>query len=338
MKERTSLARYRPVLTIVVIGTLMASLFVASYSIALGRPVPRHVPTGIVGDQAREPALVEALQQATGGGLDLRPYPSVPAVTAAMNRQVISAALVLEPGRPRLLVCSACGASVAQILMRAAEQVNEQLAPGAAPPLRVTDVRPLPLNDPLGLVSFYVSIAATVLGFVGVFQLRQHAPHLSLREWLAVIAVLALVGGFSLTLVVDPLLHALDGPFLELWAGLAAQIAVAALFNSTMLVLFGRWAIIPTWLMFIAFGNAWSGGAVAPPLLPRVYAFVGRFMPSGATVNILHNAAYFRNAQPVEPMVVQALWLVGCLVALLVSVRVTGRRPTGKPTHPVTGS
>ncbi|MCW2638701.1 MAG: hypothetical protein JWP76_1007 [Dactylosporangium sp.] len=246
MNDPTAREAYRAALVIILIGTAMASLFVASYSLALGRPVPRHVRTGLVGDPAREPALVDELEEVTGGGLKFR----------------------------------------ALVLQRAAEQVNEQLAPESAPPLRVVDVRPLPPNDPLGLVSFYVTIAATVLGFVSMFQIRQHASGLSLRAWLAFIGVLAVVGGLALTLVTGPLIHALPAPFPELWAALAAQIAVAALFNSTMLVLFGRWAIIPTWLMFITFGNAWSGGAVAPALLPSLYAFVGRFMPSGATVSI----------------------------------------------------
>jgi hypothetical protein len=328
--DQTARGAYRAALVVILIGTAMASLFVASYTLALGRPIPRHVQTGLVGDTAREPALVDALEEATGGGLKFRRYPSVSAAETAINRHQISAALVLGPGRPQLLISSASGASISLVLQRAAEQVNDQLSPESAPPLRIVDVRPLPPTDPLGLNSFYVSIAATVLGFVAMFQIRQHASGLSLREWIAFIGILAAVGGLALALVTGPLLHALPAPFPELWAALAAQIAVAALFNSTMLVLFGRWAIIPTWLMFIAFGNAWSGGAVAPALLPAVYAFIGRFMPSGATVSILHNAAYFRQTQQVEPFVVQGLWLVGGLAALMISVRVLRRTPAGK--------
>jgi hypothetical protein len=334
VSEQTARGAYRAALVILLIGTVMASLFVASYSLALGRPVPRHIPTGLVGDPARRPAIVDTLEEATDGALDFRPYPSVSAAETAIGEQKILAALALGSDRPQLLISSASGASVALVLQKVAEQVNDQLAPDGVPPLRVVDIRPLPPNDPLGLNSFYVTIAATVLGFVVMFQIRQHASALSLRDWLAVVGVLAVFGGLALTLVTGPLIHALPGPFPELWGALAAQIAIAALFNSTMLVLFGRWAIIPTWLMFIAFGNAWSGGAVAPSLLPAVYAIVGRFMPSGATVAILHNAAYFRHAQQIKPVVVDALWLVGCLVALVIAVRALRRNPTGKPLDP----
>src|SRR5205085_11029656 len=101
--------------------------------------------------------------------------------------------------------------------------------------------------DPQGLGSFDVTLAATILGFVTMFQLRANARGMRLRDWLACILVLAAVGGLTLALVVDPLLGALRGSFGELAAALGAQIAVAALFNATMLTLVGRWAIIPTW-------------------------------------------------------------------------------------------
>jgi hypothetical protein len=88
-----------------------------------------------------------------------------------------------------------------------------------------------------------------------MFQLRANAPGLKFRDWLAAIAVLAIAGGLVLAVVVDPLIAALHGPFPELWLALAAEVAVAALFCSTMLVLVGCWAIIPTWTLFVILGT-----------------------------------------------------------------------------------
>ena len=103
--------------------------------------------------------------------------------------------------------------------------------------------------------------------------------------------------------------------------------AATALFCSTMLVLVGRWAIIPTWTLFVILGNTSSGGAVAQPLLPPFYAFIGRFLPPGATVSIVRTAVYFRRDRHLEPFIVQAVWLVGTLAALLISARRLGRGP-----------
>lgn len=59
----------------------------------------------------------------------------------------------------------------------------------------------------------------------------------------------------------------------------AVVIVAAASFASVMLVLIGRWAIVPIWLFFVALGNSSSGGAVATPLLPRPFVFVSQWLP-----------------------------------------------------------
>ena len=130
-----------------------------------------------------------------------------------------------------------------------------------------------------------------------------------------------------LALITDPLLQALPGPFAELWAALAAQVAAAALFNSAMLTLIGRWAFIPTWGLFIAIGNAASGGAVAPPLLPAFYRFAGRFLPNGAAVETIRNAVYFTGHQHLEPVLVEASWITGALGLLLIAAARRHRTP-----------
>jgi hypothetical protein len=323
------LSIYRTGQVVVVIGTLLASLFVASYSIALGRPVPHHIPTGIVGNAEQHPALIDALQQQVDGALEFHQYPSRAAAEAAMNHQTMKAALILGPQPPLLLVSTAASAPVAALLAAAVERVGQQLAPNAGAPLHAVDIRPLPRTDPNGMIGFYVTFAATILGFSVMFNLRAHEPQLSPRAWLAFIGVLAVVGGLALTVVAHQVVGALRGPFLGIWAAVAAQIAVTALLTSTMIVLLGRWAIIPAWLLFTAVGNPSSGGAVAAPLLPKLYGFFGMYLPTGATVAIVHNVVYFHDAQHLRPIVVLAVWLVGSLAALLISVRVMRWSPTG---------
>lgn len=312
----------RNALVIIAIAVVMAALFAASYSLALGRATPHHITVGLVGRPAQRPALIGALERATRGGLTFRPYGSAAAAQQAIGQQAAYAALVPGPGRPQLLISSASGASVARVLDQAAE-----LAQGAGQPVRVVDLHPLPPADPQGLISFYVTLAASFVGFVTMLQLRGNAAGLSLRGWLASIAVLAITGGLVLALVADPVLGALRGPFPELWLALGAEVAVAAVVCSTMIVLIGRWAIIPTWLLFVILGNTSSGGAVAPPLLPQPYAFIGRFLPPGATVGIVRTAVYFRHQQHLEPFAVQAGWLACGLAALLISVRLLRRGP-----------
>ena len=314
---------YRNAVVVMAIAVTMVSIFAVSYTLALGRPTPHDIPAAVVGQPARRPGVIPALEAATGNGLRLTAYPSLARAEHAISEQRIYAALALQDSRPRLFVASAAGTSVARVLEKAAQAVPAR----AGGPLQIVDLHPLPPTDPQGLVSFYATLAATILGFVTMFQLRAHAESLSLRAWLVCIVVLALVGGLVLALITDSFLQALRGPFLELWAALAAEVAAAALFNSAMLTLIGRWAIIPTWGMFVAIGNAASGGAVAPPLLPAFYRFIGRFLPNGATVETVRNAVYFTAHQHLEPILVEAAWITGALVLLLIAAERRGRTP-----------
>ena len=308
---------------IIGLGVVTGGLFCAAYSLALGRATPHQIDVGLVGRPAERPALVGALERATNGALAFRAYPSAVAAETAINKQAEYGALVLSPGTPRLLLSSASGASVAQVLQQAATRASQALDE----PIPIVNLHPLPPGDPSGLVVFYATLAASIVGFVVMFQLRANVPGISLSRWLGLIAVLAIGGGLILALVVDPLINALSGPFAELWYALGAEMAVAALICSALIVLVGRWAIIPVWLLFVVLGNTSAGGAIAPPLLPPAYAFIGRFLPPGATVNIIRTAAYFRHDQHAEPFIVQAVWLVCGLGALLICVRLLGRQP-----------
>ena len=116
-------------------------------------------------------------------------------------------------------------------------------------------------------------------------------------------------------------------PFPELWLLVSLQIAIAALFNSAMLVLMHRWAIIPTWVMFILLGNTSSGGAVSASLLPQPFAFLNHALPAGSAVSAIHSAAYFPDSQRVLPYVVLGGWLVVTLAALVFFSHKLGRSP-----------
>jgi hypothetical protein len=277
---------------------------------------------GLVGRPAERLALVGALERAAGGGLVFRPYPSALAARTAIDQQAEYGALVLGPGPPRLLLSSASGASVARVLEQAAARASQALGE----PIPIVDRHPLPPGDPSGLAEFY-DTAATVVGAFTMFQLGR-----SYREYRSAVAADRSARG-DWRAGAGACGGACDQRAAravpELWYALGVR-AVAALISSALIVLIGRWAIIPTWLLLIVLGNTSAGGAVAPPLLPPLYAFVGRFLPPGATVNIIRTATYFRHDQHAGPFVVQVTWLVCALAALLISAALLERRP-GRP-------
>ena len=237
---------WRKVATVLTIAILMTSAFAAAYTIALGRPFPHHLPIGVVGEPT--PQLLAELQ-VREHEFDMRAYPSRADAIEAIDSQRVTAIIDADARPPQLLVSSASDPSASRALTQLDQAVPQSYR------LQVVDLHPLPPEDPSGLATFYVVIAATILGFVTMFQLRANVKTLTLGKWLVCVGVLTVVGGLALALIASLVLRSLQTPFAQLWLLLSLQVAVAAMFNSTMLVLMHRWAIIPTWLTFILLGN-----------------------------------------------------------------------------------
>jgi hypothetical protein len=294
---------------IALIAIVLGCLFILTYSLALGDPVPRGIDAGLVGNPGAQPRTVDALEKVAGGKLDFSRYPSVRTALQAIDEQRVYAALDLTSTRPTLYVATAAGASVARVLERIY---------ATDPTVRVIDTHPLASTDPNGLDLFYRMLVATIIGFITVFQVLAHAGRLAPRHHAVFMLCLAVAASFALTLVGGALLHGFAASQPEEWGILAVHILAVSSFASLMTVLLGRWAIVPTWLFFVILGNSSSGGAVSPPLLPAPFAFISQWLPSGATVTALRDAVYFDAYQHLRPIAVLALWATVLFAAWLV--------------------
>jgi hypothetical protein len=301
---------------IAVLATVLGALFVTTYSLALGDPVPHQIDAALVGDPASDRETVNAVQAVAERALRFTRFASVRGALRAIDEQQVYAALDLSSPRPTLYVASAAGASVARLLEEVA--VTD-------PRVRVLDAHPLAPTDPNGLDIFYLMLVGTIIGFLTVFQVRANAGGLPLRHWTAFVVSFALAASLVLTLLDGPILNRLDIPVLGVWGILAVHILAVASFASVAVVLIGRWAILPVWLFFVVLGNSSSGGAVSPPLLPAPFAFVSQWLPSGATVTSLRDAIYFPGYQHARPLLVLTAWAAMLFVAMLIA---SGRRRT----------
>jgi hypothetical protein len=292
-----------------VLAIVMGSLFVITYTLALGDPVPHRIDAAVIGNPASHARAVNALERVADDGLRFTRYPSLAAAQQALHQQKVYAALDLTQPTPHLYLASAAGASVARVLERVAFTDAR---------IRIVDTHPLAPADPNGVDIFYLVLISTIIGFITVFQVRANGGALPLRHWRRFVVAFALATALVLTLVDGPLFHRLALPVTESWGILTLQVLTAAAFTSTMVVLVGRWAILPTWLFFVVLGNTSSGGAVSPPLLPRPFALVSEWLPSGAAVTSLRNAVYFHSYQHAQPIAVLAAWAAASFAAMLV--------------------
>ena len=132
---------------IAALAIVMGSLFVTTYTLALGDPVARRIDAALVGDTRGNAGTVKAVQEVADNSLDFTNYESLAAARDAIDRQRVYAALDLTSARPTLYVASAAGASVARVL----EKIS-----AVDPSVRVVDTHPLASTDPSGLDIFYL--------------------------------------------------------------------------------------------------------------------------------------------------------------------------------------
>jgi hypothetical protein len=307
-----------PALVVTVIVTVIAALFAGAYSWAMGDPQPHDVPIGLVSDSRPAADLAAELQARTGTTFDVRSFATESDAEAAIRLQHIYGALVEQPdGTVRLYVSSASGSSVARLLEADAPRLQESIDRTVT----VIDTHPLAPRDPNGLVLFYMSLAAVVIGFVGAIQTRVNAAKLTLAGELFWDVVRSALGGFAIAFMVGPLLGILPLPLLPVWGVLAMTMLVAgATYSFWRVLIGGRWAMLPTWIVFVLISNPSSGGAVAPELLPPFYQFMGRWLPTGAAVRAVRDLTYFPGDLHAEPYIVLTAWLVVSL-GLFIAVR-----------------
>ncbi|WP_327699111.1 ABC transporter permease [Streptomyces sp. NBC_00459] len=308
---------YLPASVLVLIVSAAAALFAGAYSYSSANPVPHRVPIAVVGSSAQDTAFVQELDRRMGTTLDARSYDTTAAARHAIDEQHAFAVLDAGRGSATLDVASASGVSIARLFDEAAPTAAESLGH----PVTVTDLKPMQDSDPQGLALFYTSLAAVIIGFLGSVQLGIHARGLKPAERLAFTAAYCLLGGLLIHLAVDPLLGSLDMPFPGSWLVLALTMFTGAMVFTAFSSLLGRWAMLPTWGLLLLLGNPNSGGTVAWPLLPPFLAFIGRWLPPGASVSAQRDTIYFPGHQHAEPILVLAAWSIAGLLTYVLRER-----------------
>ncbi|HVX44171.1 MAG TPA: hypothetical protein VHC49_09800 [Mycobacteriales bacterium] len=299
---------------VLVVGVFVLQvLFIASYTGALHKPTPHHVPIAVVGPPPVAGPARQQLAAAAKSAFDLRTLPSTGAARQQLRTRHIYAAYVPNPrGRTdTLLVASAASSAVEQL-------VREQL--GAAVQkqgrsLQVRDVIPVQSSDPRGLAGFYTAVGWVVGGYLVAALLgllRGSSPD-NRRLGLARTATFCgfgVAGGLVSALILGPATDIITGHTLAL-AGLGmlttAGVAMATAAAESLLGIAGIGLAI---LVFVVLGNPSSGGPYAYELLPGFWRAVGPWLPPGAATTAIRNVVYFDGNALAQPIGV----LVGYLV------------------------
>jgi hypothetical protein len=304
----------RPLLAPLVVALTLLLACTGLYTAAYQDPKPHDVPLGVVGPPARSAELQVALDRAAPGGFDVRPYADEASARLDLLDTAVQGVLLTKGHGLRALVTGAYGKAPTDAVRVAFEKV----AAASRSPLAVQDVAPLPANDSRGLSSVFVvfGLLTPALSFGALLAVL--GTGLAARaRWLGLIGFAA-TGGMLSALTADGLVGALSGAFWPL-AGVTALVilgvsgAVHGLVRSL-----GLPGLLLAVLGFLVLGQASSGGAVTPLLVPDALGAVSGWLPPGAGVAAVRNVVYFDGAAIAGPLVLLAGWAVAGLALDLV--------------------
>lgn len=265
------------------------------------RSAPRGLDIAVVGSAAAAQQVAAALDGAQPGAFDVTAVRDADAARRAVRHRDVVAALV--PGDPVTVVTAGAGSlAVAQLAQGAAAAL-----PAAAPAV-VQDVAPLPAGDPRGVVLAGGLLPLVIAGLALGASIGLQRTGTVVRLLAAVLG--AALSGLLLVAVLQVWLDALGGSYLLNAGAVALAVAAVALPVLGFVALLGPLGIGLAGVIMILLGNALSGAATSPHLLPTGFAQLGQLLPAGATGSLLRSTSGFGGTGATAPALVLAAWAV----------------------------
>lgn len=161
-------------------------------------------------------------------------------------------------------------------------------------------------------------VGLTVL--LGILLLAFALPAVSAHRLIAV-GLFAVVGGFTLTAILEYVIGTLDGNYLLTSLGAMLGIAATAMAVIGLKELLGNPGLAVAGVLLILLGNPLSGLASAPEMLPTPWGTIGQLLPPGATGSLIRGLAFFDGAGTAHAIIVLACWLAAGTVLFVLAER-----------------
>jgi hypothetical protein len=294
---------------------MLVGVLVTALAWAPAEMAPRDVPVAIVGPDRAAAQLEQQLATAMPDALEFTRAADAETARQLIQDREVYGAIVLEPaGPPQVLTATAGSPVVAQILTGIADQLAQgDAGPSAA---RVDDVVPLTEDDPRGAV-FAAAAMPMVMGGMAVGILLSFIVAGVWRRVAGALVASAAAGGVVI-LVTQGWLGALNG---NAWANagaIALTVAAIAMTMIGLVALVGPAGVGIGAITMFLIGNAISGVASAPEMVPTGWGALGQMLPPGAGGSLLRSTAFFDGAAAARPLLILAVWLAaGLLLAAL---------------------
>lgn len=309
---------------LLVTGVLLIQLaFVLSYVGAFHHPQPHRVPVVVAGPRQVSAPAVASLNRLRGAPIEATGLASELAAFTRLRHGATDGVFIISPTTTTdtLYVAGGGGAAVVTAL----QDIFTRVQAAQHRRLRVVDAVRAQSGDARGLSGFYVVIGWLIGGYLAaaLLSIAHGARPSNLRRAairLLGVLIYAIVSGLGGALIVGPVLGALTGHVLALWALGVLLVFAAAAVTMAFQTLAGVLGIGLTVLLFVVLGNPSAGGAYPPPLLPGFWRTISGWIPNGAGVQAVRRIVYFGGHGILGDLLLIAAYAgVGLAVTLAVS-------------------
>lgn len=323
--------RQLPLVAVVTLLTALLTVLLIAFAWPAARSEPHDLPLVVAGPEQAVAQVKGGLEQAMPGGFEVTAVPDRAAAVQAIEDRDAYGAIVLDQQQPEMLIASAGSPAVAQVLT----QMSTRLSPENPP--KVTDVVPLPAEDPRG-AGLAAGALPLVLGGIAAAGVLIQLVRSGVKRMVGALTF-AVTGGLALTAILQYWLGSLEGSY---WANsgvIAAGIAAVSLTLLGLEWLLGTAGLGLGAAVMMLLGNPLSGLTSAPEMLPGGWGALGQLLPPGAAGTALRSVSFFDGAGAGQAFVVLSCWFVaGLLLCGLGALRSRSRRvaPARHEAHPVT--
>jgi len=333
MPEQVSL---RALIRLTVPFVVISFVFVAIYAFTQHAPKAHGLRIAFVGSPLAQIHSQMGMDGVSPGAFDLRSYPNAASARKAVLERKVYGAYVQGNGKTSsLLTASAAGTSVQQAIEHAFTEMVAHAPVGMGRVKLISeDLKPLPANDSRGLSSSALQFGLLLPSFVFGILLFVFGHRAALVHRLLAIGLFVFATALVAALTVGPLIGALSGHFLAIFAIGALFAAAAALTTYGLESVLGFAGTGLAAFTLVLIGNATAGGGSNQEFLPNVFRQIGQALPNGATVRFIRNTVYFGGNHTHLALLVVVLWTLGGLALVLIAeplrAWLNGLRPAAK--------
>ncbi|WP_329002296.1 ABC transporter permease [Kribbella sp. NBC_00709] len=308
--------RRPPLIAVITLLTAVLTVFLIAFAWPSARSEPRDIPIAVSGPTPAVEQVKAQLGQAMPDGFEITAVPDRQAAVQRIEDRDAYGAIVLDSAQPEVLTASAGGPVVAQLLTQLAGKMGSQA--------KVTDIVPLPKDDPRGAGLAAGALPLVLGGIIAAGALTQLVRSGAKRMVGAV--AFAITGGLALAAVLQYWLGSFEGSYLGNAGVIAMSIGAISLTLLGLEWLMGTAGLALGGATMMLLGNPLSGMTSAPEMLPNGWSTLGQLLPPGAAGTALRSVSFFDGAGAARPLVVLACWLLlGLALCGLGALRGRGR-------------